>query len=406
MPDPALDRAAARVDDADADTVPDTLDIDDDNDGVLDALELDADGADRDTDSDGMPDRLDLDSDNDSLPDWQESGAVFAVDVSGLGLDGARLVGEVGANGLLDALERGADTGVPRFDLANSDRAAETARGALPDMLDLDSDNDGVPDLVEAGVAPMHDADGDARIDAPPGTVGADGIADRLQVVNDRSCCDVTGDGREDPLPPNSDAAGLPDPLDADSDDDGVADLLEAGGTDVDGDGRVDDFLDLDGGPDGPEGDAPGSGGPDGLDDAYALVPLVDTDVNGNGLVDRLDPDAVGSPDPDDESVSGTGAAGPGAGSSAGEPVASVAPEPARDVTVTYADDEPASDAVVLTGLDASGCSVATGAAGVAGDALLVALALGAATALGARARRSVAPVRAVPVRGRRPDRG
>ena len=385
-PEPAArdaSRVLPRADDSDADGVPDTVDLDDDNDGVLDVLELAADGADRDTDADGMPDRLDLDSDGDALPDWHESGAVFSIDLSEIGLDGARLVGEVGANGFLDAFERGADTGRPRFELANSDAPSETARGRLPDMLDLDSDNDGVPDLVEAGVAPLHDADGDARVDAPVGTVGADGIADRLQVVNDASCCDVTGDGREDPLPPNTDLAGLPDPLDLDSDDDGVPDLVEAGGTDVDGDGRVDDFLDIDGGAGGPEGDGP-NGGPDGLDDAYALFPLVDTDVDGNGLVDRLDPGAVGAPDGPGESGREDGPTGPGAGSSAGEPVASAPPADSSGVAITVADDPPA-DGVVLTGLDASGCSVAPGGA----DGLLLALALGAIARGAARRVRS-----------------
>ena len=375
-PRAASSGVAARVDDSDADTVPDTVDLDDDNDGVLDVLELAADGSDRDTDGDGMPDRLDLDSDNDALPDWQESGAVFVIDLSGIGLDGARLVGEVGANGFLDAFERGADTGLPRFELANSDASAETARGTLPDMLDLDSDNDGLPDLVEAGVAPFHDADGDARIDAPIGTVGADGIADRLQVVNDASCCDVTGDGREDPLPPNTDGAGLPDPLDLDSDDDGVADLLEAGGTDVDGDGRVDDFVDLLGGRDGDR-----EGGPDGLDDAYQLVPLVDVDTDGNGLLDRLDAGADGSGEGGDPGSAGRVDPGPPGAPAGPAPTAPAAEVPVDDVTVTFAEGV-ADDGVVLTGLDASGCSIG---GGDDAGALVAALAVGAAAALARR---------------------
>ena len=46
---------------------------------------------------------------------------------------------------------------------------------------------------------------------------------------------------------PDSDGDGYADYLDLDSDNDGIADIVEAGGTDTDGDGKVDDGTDTDG---------------------------------------------------------------------------------------------------------------------------------------------------------------
>jgi len=67
----------------------------------------------------------------------------------------------------------------------------------------------------------------------------------------------------------DTDADGIPDYLDLDSDNDGLTDTFEAGGSDVDGDGIVDNFVDADN---------------DGLDDGVAALPLPDAD--GDGFVD------------------------------------------------------------------------------------------------------------------------
>lgn len=351
--------AAALRNDADNDGVVDTADVDDDNDGIPDTLEMAANGAERDTDADGMPDRLDLDSDNDGLVDWQESGVVFSIDLAPLGNLGGRLVGEVGRNGMLDQLEAPVDSGRMRVEPLNSDAPADD----LADWIDLDSDNDGLPDLVEAGIPADRDHDGNGRIDVVIGGVGGDGIADYLQINNDRSCCDFTGDGREDAVPVNSDGAGLPDYLDLDSDGDGVADILEVGGTDRDGDSRVDDFTDS-------------SIEPDGFDDAYRLVPLQATDLNGNGLADQLDASVVGSPAMVSEAGETIAPAPlnndprqPEQQQEQEEPEANAQPVPG--VTQIFA-TEPDNDQSVRTGLNASGCSIISGSRDIA--SLLLAL--------------------------------
>jgi len=286
--------AAERVEDADLDGVPDTVDLDDDNDGLLDISEISADGADLDADRDGQPNRLDLDSDNDGILDLEESGVFLLSGFELVRIVGGRLRAPVGVNGVADFLETAPDSSIARFSPLNSD---ESQGDLLPDFLDLDSDNDGLLDLIEAGVPASLDQNRDGRIDAPPGSVGADGILDTVQLNNDANCCDYTLNGVEDITPRNTDQMDYPDFQDIDSDNDGVFDLVEAGGTDLDGDGRVDGFI-----------DNPSS--PDGIDDALALVPLTPADNNANGVPDFIDaqvqapisPPEV-TPTPDNEST-------------------------------------------------------------------------------------------------------
>ena len=262
----------ARVNDADLDTVPDTVDVDDDNDGILDRFEITASGSDIDSDGDGLPNRLDVDSDNDGISDLQESGAFLLPAIAAARVVNGRLRTPVGLNGFADVLETAVDNSVPAFRLLNSD---EADGDVLPDYLDLDSDNDSLPDLIEAGAPASLDGNRDGRIDVSPSEVGADGVADRIQLNNDANCCDFDGDGVEDTVPRNSDGGDLPDYLDVDSDNDGVFVLVEAGGNDLDADGRIDGFFDN------PEN-------PDGVDDAILLVPYTPLDINGDSIPDYI----------------------------------------------------------------------------------------------------------------------
>lgn len=314
--------------DADGDSIVNTADVDDDNDGIADLLEIGADGSDRDSDRDGMPDRLDLDSDNDGIPDWVESGAIKTLSLSSLRVVGARLVGEVGDNGMLDVFESPIDTGRAAYTLANTDVNEDD----IPDYLDLDSDNDGWPDLREAGVSPSYDINGDARIDAPPGSVGNDGIADILQSVNDQACCDLDGDGRNNLIPINTDSADLPDFQDLDSDNDGIQDIIELGGSDSDNNGHVDNFVDV-------------LGGKDGTDDGLLAFPYNPRDANGNGVFDHVEYIPSASAENDGETVD-------------------VVPD-VEGLQPQADDPQPADEAsqgVILTGLNASGCSIASSA--------------------------------------------
>jgi hypothetical protein len=126
----------------------------------------------------------------------------------------------------------------------------------VPNELDLDSDGDGIPDVIEAG---GRDGDRNGVIDDFT-DANQDGLADRLLSA---------------PLPvPDSDHDGIPDFLDGDSDNDGATDVSEAGGVDDDGNGLLDDSVDEDG---------------NGLADSVETDPLPLPDSDKDGVPDYRD---------------------------------------------------------------------------------------------------------------------
>lgn len=151
--------------DTDGDGIRDQLDSDSDNDGIPD--NIDSQGATFiawtptdsnndglsdaygtgitpvDSDADGVADYVDLDSDNDGIYDLIESGSgATDANVDGM-IDGP--ASSFGANGLSDSVETAADSGIISYTLADSD--ADNIR----DYLEIDSDNDGCFDTIEAG---------------------------------------------------------------------------------------------------------------------------------------------------------------------------------------------------------------------------------------------------------------
>lgn len=141
---------------------------DSDGDGITDAIEkLNAlNGG--DTDLDGYPDHIDIDSDNDGIPDNIEAQptigyiAPLNVDTDGDGLDDAY-------DEDCDGVACGGVTGQPLVPV-NTD-----SPDPLPDYIDTDADQDGVPDSEENGlvanVAINVDTDGDGLDDAFEGSV-------------------------------------------------------------------------------------------------------------------------------------------------------------------------------------------------------------------------------------------
>ncbi|MBK7864174.1 MAG: hypothetical protein IPJ65_37380 [Archangiaceae bacterium] len=189
----AISDAIERNVDSDGDGTPDYLDRDSDGDGLADAIERVV-----DSDGDGTPNYLDRDSDGDGLSDAEESA-----------MHSSPVLADTDGDGLSDQFEAGA---VPPRD-SDGD--------GTPDLLDTDSDNDGIPDAQEHG-----DTDGDGISDSVDRDDDGDGIADAIEGMAD------------------TDGDGVPDRLDSDSDGDGVADADE-GSADTDGDG-VPNFRDLD----------------------------------------------------------------------------------------------------------------------------------------------------------------
>ncbi len=285
--------------DFDGDGVDNMCDLDSDNDGILDNIE-----GTEDVDGDGHPDYLDLDADNDGIPDAIEANdgvadASYQINdgfLSGIDSDG---------DGLIDAVDSDPNTayGTSSSTFNNQDHDGD----GLLDTEDLDSDNDGILDIVEAGGT---DTNGDGQVDGY--TDGNNnGLSDNMQT---------------NPLPvPNTDGNGNPDYIDIDSDDDGLDDTLEGLSTlgygypstnsDADGDG-INDFFDtnMGGTPISPV-DTDGDGIPDYQDldsdndsvsdviegndsdgDGVADIAASGIDADGDGLDDAFDPGCSTAP--------------------------------------------------------------------------------------------------------------
>lgn len=216
-------------------------DLDSDNDGILDSVEdMNVDGDNdpttnsTDTDNDTFPDYLDIDSDNDGIPDNVEAQltstylAPSTIDANNNGLD--------------DAYEANGTLGLTPVNTDGAD---------LPDYRDEDSDNDNVPDNVEAH---DHDHNGAPEVIIIGSDKDDDGLDDGfegMEVID----ADVN-DEINDPMSylPNTDGDNESDYRDLDDDNDGIPTAEEDGN----GDGIYhNDDVDNDGMPDYLEGNLP-----------------------------------------------------------------------------------------------------------------------------------------------------
>lgn len=236
-------------------TVNISCDIDKDDDGIPDMVESNMALALQDANSNGIINAYDptyggyKDNNNDYINDDFQADGDSDNDGIANYLD-ATFPGRVDAN--LDGVD-------DRFDMD---------RDGIINMLDLDSDNDGVPDVVEAwGV----DANGNAKIDNYTDTDN-DGLSDNVDtriVASNGAYNTGVGLGNID-----LDGDGVPNYLDLDSDQDGIPDVLEALGPDTNNDGKADGFVDANA---------------DGLNDNYingtALL-ITGSDGNSDGRAD------------------------------------------------------------------------------------------------------------------------
>ena len=160
-----------------------------------------------DSDDDGINDAFDADSDNDGIPDIIEAQGI-PVTLSGTDAD---------SDGLDDVFTTPINPEDSDLDL-------------VPDYLDLDSDNDGVYDLWEAGHSLEDVILTDGQIDNV--SVGVNGLDDRLETAADSFILNYTVS--------DLDSDSIYNYLDVDSDGDGCRDVIEAGFTDLDNDNIID----------------------------------------------------------------------------------------------------------------------------------------------------------------------
>lgn len=288
--------------DSDGDTLPNHLDIDDDNDGIPDLVEQNGNPA-RDTDGDGTIDSLDLDSDGDGLYDIMEAGHAIP-DSDGDG----RLDDPVGNNGLSDRVENQPDTGIINYKLLDTDK------DGLNDFQDMDDDGDSVGTIYEfsdpnkdGNPADSVDNDEDGipdYLDNEDSDVDGDGLTHVYEVINRTltSNPDTDGDGINDgneikkgydPLDPCSpnESAEICDP-----DKDGLSNLAELSmgidpmNMDTDGDG-IDDGLEIYLGSDPNNPDTDGDGISDGAENLDKKGKLNNNDQDKDGVLDLLDTD-------------------------------------------------------------------------------------------------------------------
>ncbi|BDB56358.1 hypothetical protein SHINM13_06540 [Flavobacterium ammonificans] len=249
-----------------------------------------------DCDSDGIPNGTEglIDTDGDGTPNY-------------LDVDSDN-------DNIPDAVEKG-----------SGNTLLDTDGDGTPDYRDLDSDNDGILDSIEdtgcSGTTPCTptDTDGDNIPDYRDLDSDADGISDAIEKGPGSTPLDTDGDGTPDfqeidsdgdgisdaiekgsgATPIDTDSDGTPDYRDTDSDNDGISDAIEKGpgSTPIDTDGdNIPDYLDRD-------SDA------DGILDAIEKGPgATPIDTDGDNIPDFLDTDS------DNDGISDAIEKGPGSG--------------------------------------------------------------------------------------------
>ena len=163
----------------------------------------------KDSDGDGIEDAFDNDSDNDGIPDFFESIAISNVSLSN---------SDANEDGLDDVFE----TNSPNQDTDND---------GVPNYLDLDADNDGIYDLIEAGLNSSLDRNNDGIIDDANTNSGTNGLYNPLENTVDSREINYTINNSDANTEVETNRDNLFDFVDLDADGDDCFDVVEAGFT-------------------------------------------------------------------------------------------------------------------------------------------------------------------------------
>lgn len=197
-----------------------------------------------DDDDDGLPDYLEAnlslafgDHDTDGVPNWSDVNYPGYVDNNG---DLVNDNFDPSADSDNDATPNYRDNSFAGYVDSNSDTVNDNFDwdlDGIPNHLDRDCDNDGVPDVVESfGV----DTNGDGVIDNYTDT-DVDGLSQNVDASSTGAVGSGTGLGAID-----TDGDGVPNYMDLDSDNDGIPDVVEAYATDSNNNGIIDGYADTD----------------------------------------------------------------------------------------------------------------------------------------------------------------
>lgn len=270
--------------DNDNDGIDDAMDIDDDNDGIPDLVETGGFDPDGDEDGDGTPnwnDTVDNGTGDGSATSYVDSNGDGVPDVFDFDFDGVPNHFDLDADndGIADIVEAGGTD-------ANNDGMTDNITGTI---LDNDADGDGWDDAYDDSCTPCAVAGTNLPIPNTDGTgnpnyldidADDDGIVDVIEAQPTTGYIDLTADGNNNgwsaafdgteggavmPLTNTDGQADGADYIDTDSDDDGESDTIEA--YDTNDDGVV-----------------------DGSDTTLGtVIPGIYADADGDGLMDVFD---------------------------------------------------------------------------------------------------------------------
>jgi hypothetical protein len=186
-----------------------------------------------DTDGDGIANIFDLDDENDGIPDVEEAGfKTYSSGFSKMNLASSATWLDTNVNGLNDVVDTQIAGGTYLI--------ADTDGDGVPNYLDLDSDNDSLFDVDEAGT---FNGDGDINGDGRGDLVDTDrdGILDLYD--NNATFGTAVRTFAQD-----SDSNGVSDYLQLDSNNDGINDINTYlyGSLDANNDGKIDGSTDID----------------------------------------------------------------------------------------------------------------------------------------------------------------
>lgn len=301
------------INDKDGDGVADEFDADDDNDGILDSEEC---GGSEISESgfDGITGLSFGNNLNEDVSPWVATGTTNVINVDGAGgstygVGGPEYDARGGAGNYYDV--SGSGTIYQTFVLSSTTTVYYDGYFSARDGLTGNGDitirsGTGTGGAIQSTTGTITTSDNTAWTYASGEVSLAAGTYSYVVTLDNPINFDEAGLS----FTCDSDGDGVINRCDLDADDDGIADIIEAGGTDADGDGRVDANTDTDGDGYADTFDADDSGTPLAVEDTDGdgIDNYLDLDSDSDGLLDNLESQTTaGFRSPDNLDTDGDG---------------------------------------------------------------------------------------------------